>query len=92
MKTGTNNKFWKYTKVTTFLLMAFVIILSGCVGNGQKENESENATNDSQGIIGTNSSHGTTGGDYIYGTAKVESIQIVTLESFPVQIQVIAKG
>ena len=44
MKTGTNNKFWKYTKVTTFLLMAFVIILSGCVGNGQKENESENAT------------------------------------------------
>lgn len=92
MKTGTNNKFWKYTKVTTFLLMAFVIILSGCVGNGQKETESENATNDSQGIIGTNSSHGTTGGDYIYGTAKVESIQIVTLESFPVQIQVIAKG
>jgi len=92
MRTGTNNKFWKYTKVTTFLLMAFVIILSGCVGNGQKENESENATNDSQGIIGTNSSHGTTGGDYIYGTAKVESIQIVTLESFPVQIQVIAKG
>lgn len=92
MKTGTNNKFWKYTKVTTFLLMAFVIILSGCVGNGQNETESENATNDSQGIIGTNSSHGTTGGDYIYGTAKVESIQIVTLESFPVQIQVIAKG
>lgn len=92
MKTGTNNKFWKYTKVTTFLLMAFVIILSGCVGNGQNETESENATNDSQGIIGTNSSHGTTGGDYIYSTAKVESIQIVTLESFPVQIQVIAKG
>ncbi|MDY0129288.1 MAG: protease inhibitor I42 family protein [Methanosarcina vacuolata] len=92
MRTGTNNKFWKYTKVTTFLLMAFVIILSGCVGNGQNETESENATNDSQGIIGTNSSHGTTGGDYIYGTAKVESIQIVTLESFPVQIQVIAKG
>lgn len=92
MKTGTNNKFWKYAKVTIFLLTAFVVILSGCVDEEQNETESGNTTNNSQGITGTNNNHGTSGGDYIYGTAKVKSIQIVTLESFPVQVQVIAKG
>jgi len=92
MKTGTNNKFWKYAKVTIFLLTAFVVILSGCVDEEQNETESGNTTNNSQEITGTNNNHGTSGGDYIYGTAKVKSIQIVTLESFPVQIQVIAKG
>jgi inhibitor of cysteine peptidase len=92
MKTGTNNKFLKCAKVTTFLLMAFVVILSGCVDEEQKKTELENTTNNSQEITGTNNNHGTSGGDYIYGTAKVKSIQIVTLESFPVQIQVIAKG
>ncbi|WP_292387100.1 protease inhibitor I42 family protein [Methanosarcina sp. UBA5] len=91
MKIGTNNKFLKYAKTTTILLTAFVVIFSGCVGEKQNETESENTTNNSQGIPGINNSHGT-GGDYIYGTANVESIQIVTLESFPVQIQVIAKG
>ncbi len=92
MKIGANDKFWKYTKITTVLLTIFVIILSGCIGEEQNKTESGNITNDSQGITETNNSHGTTGGDYIYGTAKVESIQIATLESFPVQIQVIAKG
>ena len=92
MKTEPNNKFWKYAKITTFLLTAFVVILSGCVDEEQKKTELENTTNNSQEITGTNNNHGTSGGDYIYGTAKVKSIQIVTLESFPVQIQVIAKG
>lgn len=89
---GATDKFWKYTKTITVLLTAFVIVLSGCIGEEQNKTESGNTTNDSQGITETNSSHGTTGGDYIYCTAKVESVQIVTLESFPVQIQVIAKG
>lgn len=92
MKIGANDKFWKYAKITTVLLTIFVIILSGCIGEEQNKTESGNITNDSQGITETNNSHGTTGGDYIYGTAKVESVQIATLESFPVQIQVIAKG
>ncbi|AKB53077.1 MULTISPECIES: protease inhibitor I42 family protein [Methanosarcina] len=92
MKTGTNNKFWKYAKIITFLLTAFVVILSGCVDEEQNETESGNTTNNSQEITGTTNNQGTTGGDYIYGTAKVKSIQIVTLESFPVQVQVIAKG
>ncbi len=34
----------------------------------------------------------TSGDDYLYGTANVESIQVMTLESFPVQIQVVAEG
>lgn len=34
----------------------------------------------------------TTGGEYTYGMANVESIDILTLESFPVQINVIAEG
>lgn len=89
---GATDKFWKYTKIITVLLTTFVIILSGCIGEEQNKTESGNITNDSQGITETNNSHGTTGGDYIYGTAKVESVQIATLESFPVQIQVIAKG
>lgn len=92
MKIGANDKFWEYTKITTVLLTIFVIILSGCIGEEQNKTESGNITNDSQGVTETNNSHETTGGDYIYGTAKVESVQIATLESFPVQIQVIAEG
>ncbi len=80
MKRGTNNKCWKYAKITTVLFTVFVVILSGCV------DEKRNAGNT------TNNSQGTSEGDYIYSTANVESIQIVTLESFPVQIQVIAEG
>lgn len=92
MKIGANNNFWKYTKTATVLLTAFVVILSGCVDEEQNKTGSGNTTNNSQGIPGTNNSHRNTGGDYIYGTANIENIQIVTLESFPVQIHVIAKG
>ena len=59
------------------------MILSGCVDKGQNVTKSENTTNYSQG---------TSGGDCIYSTANVQSIKIITLESFPVQIQVIAEG
>jgi inhibitor of cysteine peptidase len=91
MKIGTNDKFWKYT-IITVIFTVFIVILSGCLDEEQKEAEPENTTNDSQGITETNHSQGTDGGDYIYGTANVESIQIMVLESFPAQIQVIAKG
>lgn len=82
MKRETSYKFWKYTKVMAVLLTV-VVILSGCVEGGQNKTKPENTTNQSQG---------TSGGDYIYSTANVESIKIITLESFPVQIQVIAEG
>lgn len=92
MRIGTKNKLWKYTIITTVLFTAFIVILSGCVEEEQNETEPGNTTNNDQGTPGTNNSQETSGGDYIYGTAKVESVQIVTLGSFPVQIQVIAKG
>jgi len=92
MKTGTNNKFWKHTRITTVLFTVFVVILSGCVDEEQNETQPGNTTNDNKGTTGTNDSQGTSGGDYIYSTANVESIQIITLESVPVQIQVIAEG
>lgn len=82
MKRGTSNKFWKNTKIITVLLMAFVI-LSGCVDERQNKTKLENTTNLNQG---------TSGGDYIYSTANVKSVKIITLESFPVQIQVVAEG
>ncbi|HEY3361452.1 MAG TPA: protease inhibitor I42 family protein [Methanosarcina sp.] len=82
MKRGISNKFWKNTKIITVLLMAFVI-LSGCVDERQNKTKPENTTNLNQG---------TSGGDYIYSTANVKSVKIITLESFPVQIQVIAEG
>ena len=39
-----------------------------------------------------NNSQETDGEDYVYGTADVENIQILILESFPVQVRVIAEG
>lgn len=92
MRIGTKNKLWKYAIITTVLFTTFTVILSGCVEEEQNETEQGNTMNNSQGTPGINNSQEASGGDYIYGTAKVESIQIVILESFPVQIQVIAKG
>jgi inhibitor of cysteine peptidase len=89
MKIGTINKFWKYTKIITVLLTVFVVILSGCVDKEKKETRN---IADSPGTTVTNESKETSGGDYTYSTANVESIEIITLESFPVQIQVIAEG
>jgi inhibitor of cysteine peptidase len=85
-------RFWKYTKIITVLITVFVVIHSGCVDEKQNETGLGNPTNNSQGINGTNNSQGASGGDYTYGTANVESVQIMILESFPVQIQVIAEG
>ena len=92
MKTAANRKFWRYTRFSTLLLMVFAVILSGCVDEGQDGNRSENMAGSSQGITGANNSQEPNEEDYFYGTAKVENIQILILESFPVQIQVIAEG
>jgi|GEM_PF-381028 len=52
---------------------------------GQNNTADEPANN-------TSDSQETSGDEYLYGTANVESIQVMTLESFPVQIQVVAEG
>lgn len=82
MKRGKCNRFGEYTKITTILFTVFVIILSGCVYIGQNETKPGDTTNNSQG---------TSREDYIYSTAKVETIN-VTLESLPAKVHVIAKG
>ncbi len=57
-------------------------ILSG-EGQNNIADEPANIISDSQE---------TSGDDYLYGTANVESIQVMILESFPVQVQVVSEG
>lgn len=72
------------------MLTIFTVALSGCVGDGQNntDNETEGPGTDGSGTEGQNNSTE----EYTYGMANVESIDILTLESFPVQIHVIAEG
>ena len=83
MKRVPDNKSAKDVKIIAVLSLILTVILSGCVDEGQNNTEPGNITNDSQE---------TSGEEYVYGTANVESIQIMILESFPVQVQVIAEG
>lgn len=75
----------KNWKPITVLFVIFTVAFSGCVDNGQNNtgNETESPVNDSQN---------TSGQEYTYGMANVESIDIRTMESFPVQINVVAEG
>ena len=80
-----NHRSVKAVRLMTVLFVIFTISLSGCVDDGQNntDNETEGPVTDGQN---------TSEQEYIYGTANVESIDILTLESFPVQIHVIAEG
>ncbi|WP_440946476.1 protease inhibitor I42 family protein [Methanosarcina sp. T3] len=85
MKSKANNGSLRTLKLVAILLVLFTITLSGCVDNGQNntDNQTESPANESQN---TNTE------EYIYGVANVENIDILILESFPVQIHVIAEG
>lgn len=63
-----------------------LVILSGCV---QAPDSANGSATDSDTPKNNNESQD---GDYIYRTAAVESTEILLLESFPVQVQVIVKG
>ena len=73
----------KTVKLMAVLFAVFIVALSGCVDNGQ--NNIDNGTEEP--TEGQNS-----GEEYIYGLANVERIDILILESFPVQVNVIAEG
>jgi len=75
----------KTVRLVAVLFVIFTVALSGCVGDGQNntDNQTEGPENDGQN---------TSNEEYTYGMANVESIEILTLESFPVQIHVIAEG
>jgi inhibitor of cysteine peptidase len=85
-----NSRSVKAMRSMVVMLTIFTVALSGCVGDGQNntDNETEGPGTDGSGTEGQNNSTE----EYIYGIANVESIDILTLESFPVQIHVIAKG
>ncbi|MCC4770540.1 hypothetical protein FXV91_10195 [Methanosarcina sp. DH2] len=80
-----NHRSVKAVRLMAVLFVIFTVSLSGCVDDGQNntDNETEGQVTDGQN---------TSEQEYIYGTANVESIDILTLESFPVQIHVIAEG
>ena len=78
------NKSMKYMKIMAVLLLACTVIFSGCIEE-QNNTDTEPANNTTDGM-------GPSGEKYIYGTANIENIQIMTLESFPVQIHVVAEG
>jgi len=82
---SSNSSSVKTVKLAAVLFVIFTVTLSGCVDRGQNntDNQTEGSANEGQNT-GTE--------EYTSGVANVESIEILTLESFPVQIQVIAEG
>lgn len=82
---NSNSSSVKTVKLAAVLFVIFTVALSGCVDKGQNntENQTEGSANEGQN---------TSTEEYTSGVANVGSIEILTLESFPVQIQVIAEG
>lgn len=96
MKKAAGNKSVKHMKIIATLLLVCTIIVSGCVNRGQSNTETKPAANITPGNVtpadNATGSRGTGEEGYVYGTATVETIQVTTLESFPVQVQVTAQG
>lgn len=65
-------------RLIVLMIITSLITMSGCTQ--ALDSDTQDNKSESQG------------GDYIYGTAVVESTEILVLESFPVQIHVVAKG
>ncbi|MBE0524792.1 MAG: hypothetical protein IBX40_10730 [Methanosarcinales archaeon] len=65
------------------------VIFSGCTQNNEENNSNLQTSTPDLTPTGTIASDD---GKYRYGNATVEDIQIILLESFPVQINVAAKG
>ena len=85
MRKLTSNKSVKCVEIIALFLLVCTVILYGCVDEGQSNMTTEPANN-------TSDEQGTIGDDYLYGAANVANIQIMILESFPVQVQVVAEG
>jgi len=73
-------------RLIVMMIITSIIILSGCT---QAPDPANDLSTDSDMQDNKSDSQD---GDYIYRTAVVESTEILVLESFPVQIHVIAKG
>ena len=75
-------------RLIVMMIITSLIMLSGCTQAPDPATDS--ATNTDPDTQDNKSD--SQDWDYIYGTAVVESTEILVLESFPVQIHVIAKG
>lgn len=85
MKKRVNSSSIKTVRLVAVLFVIFTVALSGCV-----EDEQNNTDNQTEGSA--NGGQNTSTEEYTYGMANVENTDILTLESFPVQIHVIVEG
>ena len=80
-----------------YMILTMVISLvafSGCTGYGDNVDtvDNDNSIEDLPPMPPEEETNLPDDGEYLYGTAVVEEIEILILESFPVQVNVIAKG
>lgn len=73
--------------LTVFITTMFFVMLTGCVDNNVDIKEHEPGVTPVEDIDTRPEN-----GNFIYGNATVEKINLVILESFPVQVHVIASG
>ncbi len=91
MKRMENKKNPNFVKAAAALLLVAAVIVSGCVDGGEENNTDLEPISPTTG--GDNTvDEGDNVEEFIYGTANVENIEIMTLESFPVQVRVSASG
>lgn len=81
-----NNIFTHIVILTTIIAL---VMFSGCTQNNEENNKDMQTPTPDSTPTGTMVSDD---GEFIYRNATVENIQILILESFPVQINVVAKG
>jgi len=96
MKKLADHTFLKNAKITAVVCLICVLLLSGCINKGQNNVETKPNVNITPSNVvpvdNATGSQGTGGIVYKYGTATVETIQVLMLESFPVQVKVVATG
>jgi inhibitor of cysteine peptidase len=96
MKKVVDDIFFRSVKFTAIVCLICAIALSGCVNKGQNNMETKPAVNITPGNVtladNATNGQGTGGSEYVYGTATVETIDVLILESFPVQVKVVAQG
>jgi inhibitor of cysteine peptidase len=75
-------------KYLLMLIVALVIVMSGCScpATLESNNSSNTSQNQTAGVGGTDE------GEFITGVASVDTVQVLVMESFPVQVNVEATG
>ncbi|MDF1533785.1 MAG: hypothetical protein P1P69_04690 [Methanosarcinaceae archaeon] len=76
----------------TLTIVISLVAFSGCTGNDVDTVNTNDRIEDQPPMPPEVEPNLPEDGEYLYGTAVVEDIEILILESFPVQINVITKG